>query len=139
MAKQHWLVKQEPETYSWDTLVKEKGTAWTGIRNFQARNNLRAMKTGDWVLFYHSGDAKEVVGLAQVTREAYPDPTATKGDWSAVDIAAVKPLKHPVTLQAIKSDKVLKEMPMVRLSRISVTPLTAAQFKRLLEMAETKA
>src|SRR5687768_11877981 len=105
MAKNYWLVKQEPEAYSWSSLVKERRTAWTGVRNFQARKNLRGMKKGDVVLFYHSGEEKQVVGTAEVTREAYPDPTADEGDWSCVDIAPVKPLKNAVTLQEIKADK----------------------------------
>jgi len=139
MAKNHWLVKQEPESYSWETFVQEKETAWTGVRNFQARNNLRAMKKGDFVLFYHSGDAKEVVGLAKVTKEAYPDPSATEGDWSAVDLAPLKPLRQPVTLQTVKSDEILRQMPLVRNSRLSVSPATPAQFARVLELAKTKA
>ena len=135
MAKNYWLVKQEPETYSWAALVKDGKTDWTGVRNFQARNNLRAMKKGDAVLFYHSGDEKQIVGLARVEREAYPDKTADEGDWSAVDIAAVKGLKQPVTLAELKADKILKEMPLVRQSRLSVSPLNEAQFERVLELA----
>lgn len=138
MARNYWLTKQEPDSYSWDTLVEEQTTAWTGVRNFQARNHLRAMKKGDLVLFYHSGDAKEVVGIARIVREAYPDPTATDGDWVAVDMAAVKPVKKPVALAAIKQDAVLKEMPLVRQSRLSVSPVAADQFRRLLELAETR-
>ena len=138
MAKNYWLVKQEPGTYSWDTFLKERNTAWTGVRNFQARNHLRAMRTGDVVLFYHSGDAKEAVGLAQVRGEAYPDPTAQEGDWSAVDLEPTRPLPKPVTLKQIKSDPILMEMPLVRNSRLSVSPVSAHQFQRLLELAETK-
>ena len=134
----YWLVKSEPEAYSWDTFVKEKRAAWTGVRNFQARNNLRAMKRGDLVLFYHSVSDKHVVGIARVDQEAYADATAKDGDWSCVDLVPVKALAKPVTLDQIKSDKVLAEMPLVRLSRISVTPLNEAQFKRLLVLAETK-
>src|SRR5580700_4095916 len=96
-----WLVKSEPESYSWAQLVKDGKTAWTGVRNFTARLNLRAMKKGDLVFFYHSGEGKEIVGLARVAREFYPDPTATEGDWSCVDLESVKPLKNPVTLSAI--------------------------------------
>src|SRR3954467_6385588 len=110
MAKQYWLVKQEPESYSWATFVKEGKAAWTGVRNFQARNNLRAMKKGDTAAFYHSGEEKRIVGLAKVLTEAYPDPTADEADWVAVDLAPVKPLKTPVTLSQIKADKALKEM-----------------------------
>src|SRR5204863_4725409 len=128
------LVKQEPEAYSWDTFVREKRTAWTGVRNFQARNNLRAMKKGDLVLFYHSVSEKRVVGLARVEKEHYPDPTAKEGDWSAVDLVPVKPLKDPVTLEQVKKDKVLKNIPLVRQSRLSVTPLTSTEFQRLMEL-----
>lgn len=134
----YWLVKSEPESYSWDAFVKEKRAAWTGVRNFQARNNLRAMKRGDLVLFYHSVVGKEIVGMARVQNEAYADPTAKEGDWSCVDLVPVKAVTKPVTLDQIKSDKVLAEMPLVRLSRISVTPLNEAQFKRVLVLAETK-
>ncbi len=138
MEKNYWLVKQEPEAYSWDAFVKDGQTAWTGVRNFQARNNLRAMKKGDAVLYYHSVSEKQVVGLAQVVREFYSDPTATEGDWSAVDLSPVKPLKKPVPLETIKNDKLLKEMALVRQSRLSVTPLTKVQFQHLLKWAETK-
>lgn len=137
MAKQYWLVKQEPEAYSWTTFVKEGRTAWTGIRNFQARNYLRAMKKDDVVFFYHSVSEKQVVGLARVKKEFYPDPTATEGDWSAVDLAPVKSLKKPVKLESIKTDKILREIPLVRQSRLSVTPLTESQFHRLLILSET--
>ena len=138
MAKNYWLVKSEPESYSWAAFVKDGGTAWTGVRNFQARNNLRAMKPGDAVLFYHSVSEKRVVGLARVKKEAYPDPTAKEGDWAAVDLAPVKALSKPVSLEAIKADKVLKDMPLLRNSRLSVTPLTGEQFERLMSLAETK-
>jgi len=138
MARKFWLVKQEPESYSWADFVQEGKTAWTGVRNFQARNNLRAMKKGDLVLFYHSGERKEVVGVARVGKEAYPDPTATEGDWSGVDLVPVKALKKPVTLGVIKADRPLKEIPLIRNSRLSVMPLTEAQFNRILELGETK-
>jgi predicted RNA-binding protein with PUA-like domain len=130
----HWLVKVEPDAYSWSTFVKEKGTAWTGVRNFQARNNLRAMKKGDPVCYYHTGDEKQVVGVARVAKEGYADPTATEGDWVCVDLVPVKPLAKPVSLGAIKSDPVLKEIPLVKNSRLSVSPLTAAQFERLMKL-----
>jgi len=136
---QHWLVKQEPEDYPWSTLVRDGGTAWTGVRNFQARNYLRAMKKGDAVLYYHSGAEKAVVGLARVAREAYPDPTATEGDWSAVGLAPVKALAKQVSLAEIKADAVLRDMKLARQSRLSVSPVTPEQFNRLLERAETKA
>ncbi|MFN7138757.1 MAG: EVE domain-containing protein [Limisphaerales bacterium] len=134
----YWLVKSEPEAYSWDTFLKDKETAWTGVRNFQARNNLRAMKRGDLVLFYHSVSDKQVVGVATVKKEAYPDSTATEGDWSCVDLAPKKTLGQPVTLDQIKADKVLQEMPLVKQSRLSVTPLTEKQFERLLDLANTR-
>jgi predicted RNA-binding protein with PUA-like domain len=134
----YWLVKSEPEAYSWSQLVKDGKTAWTGVRNFQARNNLRAMKKGDLVFFYHSVTDKQVVGVAKVQREFYPDATADEGDWSCVDLVPVKPLAKPVTLEAIKADKILGELPLVKQSRLSVTPVNAAQFARLLQLAETK-
>jgi len=135
MPAQYWLVKSEPESYSWDDLVKDGKTAWTGVRNYQARNNLRAMKKGDPVLFYHSVSDKELVGLAKVATEAYPDKTAKEGDWSCVDLVPQKPLKKRLHLDQLKSDPILKEMPLVKNSRISVTPLTEAQFKRIMELA----
>jgi predicted RNA-binding protein with PUA-like domain len=137
MARNWWLVKQEPEAYGWATFVKEGGTAWTGIRNFQARNNLRAMKRGDPVLFYHSVSEKQVVGIARVDREAYPDPTAKEGDWVSVDLVPVKALKRPVSLEAIKTDQVLGTMLLIRNSRLSVMPLTTAQARRLLALGDT--
>src|ERR1700735_4563030 len=138
MAKNYWLVKSEPESYSWSAFVKDGKAAWTGVRNFQARNNLRAMKKGDEVLFYHSVSEKQAVGLARVQKEAHVDPTAKEGDWSAVDFAPVKPLAKPVSLETMKTDKILKDMLLVRHSRLSVTPVTPAQFERILALAETK-
>src|SRR5205809_1378321 len=111
---QYWLVKQEPEDYSWADLNKDGRTSWTGVRNFQARNNLRAMKKGDLVFYYHSVSEKRVVGLARVEREAYPDPTATEGDWSVVDLVPVKPLKRGVTLEEVKGAAALKDLLLVR-------------------------
>src|SRR5882762_1994626 len=134
---QYWLVKQEPEAYSWARFVKDGRAAWTGVRNFQARNNLRAMKEGDLVLFYHSVSEKQVVGIARVKREAYPDPTATEGDWACVDLVPVKPLRKSVTLESIKSDRILKQMPLVKQSRLSVTGLSKEQFARILKLGET--
>ena len=134
---QYWLVKQEPEAYSWADFVKEGRTSWTGVRNYQARNNLRAMRRGDWVLFYHSVSEKQVVGIARVEKEAYADPTASEGDWSCVGLVPVKPLPKPVPLDGIKSDKILKNMPLVKQGRLSVTPLTAQQFGRMLALGET--
>lgn len=134
----YWVVKSEPETYSWAQFVKEGKTAWTGVRNFAARNHLRAMKRGDAVFFYHSGESKSAVGLARVEKEFYPDPTATEGDWSCVDLVPLKELKKPVTLGEIKADKILKEMVLAKQSRLSVSPVTKSQFDKLLQLAETK-
>src|SRR5688572_24324664 len=138
MTKNYWLVKQEPEAYSWTDFLSDGKTAWTGVRNFQARNNLRSMRRGDPVFFYHSVSEKQIVGVAKVEREAYPDPTADEGDWSCVDLIPVKALKKPVSLEAIKGDKILADMPLIRQSRLSVTSLTEAQFEHLLLLAETK-
>lgn len=131
----YWLVKQEPDSYGWPMFEKDGRTAWTGVRNYQARNNLRAMKKNDLVLYYHSGDEKQVVGIAHVVAAAYPDPTATEGDWSCVDLAPKKALPQPVTLQTIKQDRILKLMPLVKNSRLSVSPVSAAQYARVLELA----
>jgi predicted RNA-binding protein with PUA-like domain len=131
----HWLVKVEPDAYSWSTFVKEGRTAWTGVRNFQARNNLRAMKRGDLACYYHTGEEKQVVGLARVDQEAYADPTADEGDWVCVDLVPVKPLAKPVSLAAVKGDAVLKEIPLARNPRLSVSPLTKVQFERLMKLA----
>jgi predicted RNA-binding protein with PUA-like domain len=139
MATNYWVVKQEPESYAWTAFVAEGSAAWTGVRNYQARNNLRAMKHGDAVIYYHSGEEKQAVGLASVKREAYLDPTAKEGDWSAVDIAPVKPLVKAVSLKVMKADKILANMALVRNSRLSVSPLTEAQFERLMKLAGTKA
>lgn len=135
MAQGYWLVKQEPKAYSWADLVREGATAWTGVRNFQARNFLRAMRKGDRVFFYHSGEEKQVVGVARVLREAYPDPTAPGEDWASVDLHPEQPLAHPVSLARIKADPVLSRMPWVRQSRLSVCPLTATDAKRLMSIA----
>ena len=134
----YWIVKSEPEAYAWSQLVKDGVTAWTGVRNFAARIHLRAMKKGDRVFFYHSGEEKSAVGLARVVREFYPDPTATEGDWSCVDLAPEKALAKPVTLAAIKADKILKEMVLAKQSRLSVSPVTEVQFKQLLKLTKTK-
>jgi len=129
-----WLVKQEPSAYSWSDLVKDRRTSWTGVRNYTARNNLRRMKKGDEVLFYHSVDQKSVVAIAKVVREAYPDPTAKEGDWSTVDLAPVKSLAHPVSLQQIKTSPRLKGIALVRQARLSVMPLSAAEFKTIVKL-----
>jgi predicted RNA-binding protein with PUA-like domain len=135
---QHWLVKQEPEKYPWVQFVKDKGTLWDGVRNYQARNNLRAMRKGDLVLFYHSVSEKAVVGVAKVTREAYPDPTAMEGDWSVVDLKPIKAMAVPVTLAQIKAEPKLAGMGLLKQSRLSVSPLSAAEFKRVLHLGKTK-
>lgn len=136
-SAQTWLVKSEPSVYPWDQLVSDKTTFWDGVRNYTARNNLRAMKRGDRVFFYHSNEGKEIVGVAKVTREAYADPT-TDEDWSVVDLAPVKKLKVPVSLATIKADPLLSKMQLVRLGRLSVVPVTADEFARVLELGETK-
>ncbi|MFN2514892.1 MAG: EVE domain-containing protein [Pyrinomonadaceae bacterium] len=124
----YWMVKQEPETYSWTDLVSDGVTDWSGVRNYQARNNLREMKTGECVLFYHSGKDKAVVGLAEVVKGAYPDPTADDGQWVAVDLKAVKALKNPVPLASIRYDERLSQLPLIRQSQLSVMPLTKDEF-----------
>ncbi len=131
-----WLVKSEPGTYAWDDLVRERSTRWDGVRNAQARNHLAAMGRGDSVLFYHSGAEKAVVGVARVAREAYPDPSADDPRWLAVDLAAVKALAQPVTLAAIKADPKLREIPLVRQSRLSVMPIPKAAFDRILSLGK---
>ncbi len=135
---QHWLVKQEPEKYPWTQFVKDKGTYWDGVRNYQARNNLRAMKKGDLVMYYHSVSEKAVVGMAMVTREAYPDPTAKEGDWSVVDLKPVKAMAEPVTLERVKADAKLTEIALIKQSRLSVMPLRAREFRRVLQLGKTK-
>lgn len=132
----HWLIKSEPGTYSWDDLVKDKETVWDGIRNFQARNNLKAMKKGDQAFFYHSGDGKEIVGIATVTAEHFPDPRDS--DWLAVKVSAKKPLKNAVTLAAIKADKRLRDMVLVKASRLSVQPVSPQEFQMILKLSESK-
>jgi predicted RNA-binding protein with PUA-like domain len=133
--KNFWLVKQEPSSYSWSDFVAEGKTAWTGVRNYTARNNLREMKNGDEVLFYHSGEEKAIVGIARVIRPAYPDTTAKDGDWSAVDLAPIKSLIQPVTLRQIKDKPRLKQIPLVRHSRLSVMPLGKAEFGEIVKMS----
>jgi predicted RNA-binding protein with PUA-like domain len=134
----HWLVKSEPFKYAFDALLEDKKTSWDGVRNFEARNNLRAMSVGDLLLFYHSNEGKEIVGIAKVARAAYPDPTADEGDWSVVDVAPVKRLKQPVTLETIRTDEKLADMQLLRRSRLSVVPVTPDEFKRVLELGKTK-
>jgi predicted RNA-binding protein with PUA-like domain len=134
--KNFWLVKQEPSDYSWSDFVADGGTGWTGVRNFAARNNLRRMSKGDHVLFYHSGEDKAVVGIAKVTRAAYRDLTAKDEDWSAVDLAPVKRLPRPVTLAEIKAKPQLKNIALVRQSRLSVMPLSARDFDTIVKMTK---
>jgi predicted RNA-binding protein with PUA-like domain len=133
--KNYWLVKQEPGSYSWSDFQKERGTKWSGVRNYTARNNLRKMQKRDEVLFYHSGDDKAVVGIARVTKTAYPDPTATEGDWSAVDLIPARSLGKPVTLAQIKATRTLQKMPLIRQSRLSVMPVSELEFRKIVEMA----
>ena len=132
--KNFWLVKQEPSSYSWSDFKKEGKTNWTGVRNYTARNNLRKMRQGDEVLFYHSGEDKAVVGIARVKRPAYPDPTASEGDWSAVDLVPIKALARPVTLAEINQAPRLRKMQLVRQSRLSVMPLTKVEFNGIIKM-----
>lgn len=139
MARAHWLVKSEPSTYSWDDLVREGGTRWDGVRNPVARGHLAAMKKGDLVLVYHSGEGKCVVGIARVAREAYPDPTSADGKWTAVDLEPVKPLKRPVTLAEIRGERALGDLPLVRQPRLSVMPVPKAQYERLLDLGNAPA
>ena len=132
----HWLVKSEPFKYSWEKFNEDGRTFWDGVRNYQARNNLKAMKEGDLVLFYHSNEGKNVVGIAKVVKEFYQDPTTEDTNWVAVDIKPVRKLKNPVSLTRIKEDKRLAEMALVRLGRLSVQPVTEEEWKIVLEMAE---
>ncbi len=132
------MVKQEPETYSWSDFVSDGKTDWTGVRNYQARNNLREMKTGERVLFYHSGKDKAVVGLAEVVKSAYPDPTADDVQWVAVDLKPIKALKNPVPLAAIRYDKRLSQLPLIRQSQLSVMPLTKDEFDIIVATGEGK-
>lgn len=129
-----WLVKQEPTDYSWDDFVRDGRTSWTGVRNYAARNNLKAMRVGDHVCFYHSNEGKCIVGLARVTKTAFPDPTADEPGWVAVELAPVQALRTPVTLAQIKADTLLRGMALVRQSRLSVMPLTAAEFARVRQL-----
>jgi predicted RNA-binding protein with PUA-like domain len=137
----YWLLKSEPETWSWAQQVKKgaKGEAWSGVRNYQARLNLRAMKTGERAFFYHSGEEKAVVGIVEVIKTAYPDHTAADGDWSMVDVIAVEALPRPVTLAAIRTDEKLSQMVLVKNSRLSVQPVTDAEWKLVCKMSGLKA
>ena len=136
MARGHWLVKTEPSTYSWQDLARDGQTVWDGVRNPEARNHLAGMRRGDSVLFYHSGDGKAVVGIAKVVRESFPDPKADDPKWLAVELAPVKPLGRPVTLAEIKADRSLGKIPLVTRSRLSVMPLDAAAFDRIVSLGK---
>ncbi len=139
MNRQYWLVKSEPDAFSWDQQVANGVEPWTGVRNHMAKNNLKAMKRGDLAFFYHSNVGKEIVGVVEVAKEAYPDPTAESGDWVCVDMKAVGPIPHPITLAAIKADPELADLALVRLSRLSVVPVSAAHWAHLCRMGGWKA
>ncbi|MBL7728957.1 MAG: EVE domain-containing protein [Dinghuibacter sp.] len=130
-----WLVKSEPFKYSWDQLVADKQTFWDGVRNYAARLHLMAMKKGDQVFFYHSNEGLEIVGIAKVVKEHYPDPTSNEGNWVVVDLAPVKKLKKPVSLQQLKADKRLAEMKLIKIGRLSVSPVTDEEWQAVLELA----
>ena len=131
----YWLVKSEPSTYGWEQFVKDKKTTWDGVRNYAARTHLRSMKKGDEVFFYHSNEGMEIVGIAKVDKEAYQDPTTEDTNWVAVDLKPYKKLKNPVSLTQVKADKRLKEMPLVRIGRLSVQPVTEKEWKIIMELA----
>jgi predicted RNA-binding protein with PUA-like domain len=138
MKKQHFLIKSEPYKYSFSDLARDGKTTWDGVRNFEARNNLRAMKKGDLCLFYHSNEGKEIVGIARVARGGYPDPTS-KEDWSAVDIEPVKPLARSIALDEMRAHRLLGRMMIFRKQRLSVVPVTDEEFKTVLELSREKA
>jgi len=130
----YWLVKSEPEAYAWETFLRDKKTSWEGVRNFAARNHLRAMQRGDQVLFYASVTTKAVLGVAEVAKEAFADPSADEGDWSTVELKALKTLARPVTLEAIKAEKALAQIVLLKQGRLSVVPLTTVEFETILRM-----
>jgi predicted RNA-binding protein with PUA-like domain len=130
----YWLVKSEPDSFSWDQQVANDVEPWTGVRNHTAKNNLKSMKRGDRAFFYHSNVGKEIVGVVEVVREAYPDPTAESGDWVCVDMKAVAPMPRPVSLNEIKADPSLADIPLVRYSRLSVMPISAPHWKRICQI-----
>lgn len=138
MARSYWLVKSEPDKYSWDQFVKDGSTYWDGVRNHQARNNLQAMQEKDLVLYYHSNVGKDVVGIARVTGTAHPDPTTDDERWVVVDLEPLKPLARPVTLAEIKADPQLAKVPLVTHSRLSVMPIEASAFERILALGKTR-
>ena len=134
----HWLLKSEPVKYSWEQMQKDKKTFWDGVRNYQARNNLKEMKKGDLVMFYHSNEGKEIVGIAKVVKEFYQDPTTDDTNWVVVDLAPFKKIKNSVTLETIKADKKLQNIALVKQGRLSVMPLKPEEFDRILEISEGK-
>jgi predicted RNA-binding protein with PUA-like domain len=134
----HWLVKSEPVKYAWDQLVKDGKTFWNGVRNYQAANNLKAMKKGDQVFFYHSNEGLEIVGICEIAKEYYPDHTDATGKFGMVDVKPVRPLKTPVTLAAIKAEPDLADIALIRQSRLSVMPITAPQWKLICKMGGIK-
>ena len=136
--KSYWIIKQEPSQYNWKQFEKDRETYWDGVRNYQARNNLKNMKKGDNLLFYHSVVGKEIVGIAEVTREAYPDPTTDDERWVVVDLKPIKPFKVPVTLEEIKTHKELSEIALIKQARLSVMPITKKEFQILLKLGKTK-
>ena len=136
--KSFWIIKQEPSQYNWKQFEKDRETYWDGVRNYQARNNLKKMKIGDNLLFYHSVIGKEIVGIAEVTREAYPDPTTDDERWVVVDLKPIKPFKVPVTLEEIKAHKELSEIALIKQARLSVMPITKKEFQILLNLGKTK-
>jgi predicted RNA-binding protein with PUA-like domain len=138
VARGYWLMKSEPFKYAWDELVKDGRTYWDGVRNYEARNHMQAMTKGDLALYYHSNIGKEIVGVATIVKESYPDPTTDDDRWVVVDIAPVTPFVVPVTLAQVKAEPKLSEIQLVTRGRLSVVPVTAAEFKRLLAMGKTK-
>lgn len=134
----YWILKTEPEEYSFEMLERDRKTVWTGVRNFQARNNLREMKVGDIVFIYHSGEEKMIVGIGKVVKEAFPDETATSGDWSAIEVEAIKPCLRTVTLDEMRNTHGLSVMPLVSQSRLSVCPMTDAQAGMVMKIAKTE-
>lgn len=131
----YWLMKTEPETYSWDDLVSQEEGTWDGVRNFAARGHLKAMKKGDLAFFYHSGEQRAIVGVCKVTKEAFPDPTAKEGNWVAVKVKPISKFKTPVTLGVLKNDALLKNMKMVKIGRLSVSPVTEKEYAKILKLS----
>lgn len=134
----YWLIKSEPSVYSWDKFLKDKSTHWSGVRNYQAANNMRAMKKGDRAFFYHSNEGKEIIGIAEITKESYPDPSDESGKFVMVDVKPVAALKKPVTLAMMKMEEQLRDFGLIRQSRLSVVPVAANEWKKICQMGETK-